>query len=113
VEHLEGNFPLVEFQVELGVEFLVSVHEVDRLSVDGDELAIVGPELNEVLLDVFNPEDVILSSSGVVVGLERLTVTDEVVATVGDQRNLLALGVLASFSPPCSIFDAPSSLLLQ
>jgi len=97
VEHLEGNFPLVEFQVELGVEFLVSVHEVDRLSVDGDELAIVGPELNEVLLDVFNPEDVILSSSGVVVGLERLTVTDEVVATVGDQRNLLALGVLVRF----------------
>jgi len=57
----------------------------------------VGPELNEVLLDVFNPEDVILSSSGVVVGLERLTVTDEVVATVGDQRNLLALGVLVRF----------------
>jgi hypothetical protein len=29
VEHLEGNFTLIKFHVELGVKFLVGVYEVN------------------------------------------------------------------------------------
>jgi len=39
-------------------------------------------------------EDVILSSGGVVVRLDGLPSTNEVVATVGDKRNFLALRVI-------------------